>query len=162
MRDSQSAGAIPLVSRNAAGEALSRALRLYVGRGRRYSCKEVERGSGVAARMVESYLCDPSQEDWRPAKLAEVLSLARFLGPDFTAQWLSLADQGAFWLPDEEPDPGVLAADNADDNAIVTRAAADRQFDEDERPDLHVVGRRMVSRGAQLAALGHKPMARAA
>ena len=154
MPDSNSADLTALVSRNAAGEALSKALRLVVGRGKRWSVKEVESGAGVPARMIESYLCHPDQADWRPAKLAEALSLARFLGPEFTSEWLVLAEQAAFWLPEpEDTPPGEMAADNADDSATLTRAALDGVFDRCERPGLKVVGKRMMARGATLARL---------
>lgn len=153
MPDKQSAGLSPLVSRNAHFDAVTKALNVFVGRGKRYCYKTVERGSGVSARMIEAYRHDQGHEEWRPIKPEELASLFRFFGPEFTTEYLSaIADQGAFWLPTGLEPPAVLAADTAEDTAIVARAAADGQFDEGEKPALHVVGLRMIERGQRLAA----------
>lgn len=149
-----SAGIEPIVPRSAAYAEFAKALRLYVGRGCRYSYKEMQQKAGVPARMIEAYRYEPGDPEHRPAPFEHILSLAAAIGPEFTADWLKLADQGAFWLPDaDEPPPGELAADNADDNAVITRAARDGKFDKHERPDLRTVGNRMITRGTQLAAL---------
>lgn len=146
-----SAGDGLIVSRSAARERFVAALRLYVGRGRRYSAKEMERGTGIAARMIEAFIADPADSEHRSPRLEQLLSLAKFLGPEFTTEWLGLSEQGAFWLPDtDDQPPGALAADNAEDNAKLTRAALDGVFDENEKPDLKVVGTRMMARGATL------------
>lgn len=154
MLPQQSADISPLISRSAANERFREALRMFVGRGKRYSVKQLSNGCGIKDRMIESFMAQIDSTDFRKPDLEEVLSIASFIGPDFTSELISLASQGAFWLPDDEPSPGDLAADNADDNATVTRAARDGEFDRDERRDLKVVGTRMVSRGAQLVALG--------
>jgi len=148
---SNSAGIDPLVSRSAHFNAVAYALRLFVGRGRRFTYKEVQKGAGVPERMIECWRLDCDHEDWREILPEQLASLQKFLGPDFTTEYLSrVADQGAFWLPDEDLPPGAIAADNAEDNAIITRAALDGKFDEDEKPDLKVVGVRLVARGAQV------------
>lgn len=153
---SKSAGIEPVVARSTAYTAFGKALRLYVGRGCRFSYKELERKAGVPARMIEAYRYEPDHEEWRPAPFEHVLSLSAALGPDFTSDWMALADQGAFWLPDDGgTPPGELAADNADDNADLTRRASDGSFKGDER-HLKSIGSRMVSRGAHLVAIGSK------
>jgi hypothetical protein len=76
------------------------------------------------------------------------------IGADFTNEWLGLAGQGAFDLPDGEPMPGEFAADASDDSAAVVRAARDGVFDADERKTLRPVGARMMHQGAQLIAMG--------
>lgn len=153
---SKSAGIESLVPRTAAYAALGKALRLYVGRGCRFSYKELERKAGVPARMIEAYRYDPDHEEWRAAPFEHILSLTAALGPDFSSDWLGLADQGAFWLPDDgDIPPGELAADNADDNADLTRRASDGSFEGDET-QLKVIGCRMVARGSRLVAIGSK------
>lgn len=148
-----SAGLCPLVSRNAHFEAVTKALNVFVGRGKRYSYKEVQNGAGIPERMIECYKHLPDHEDWRAIKPEELASLFRFIGPEFTGTYLAaIADQGAFWLPTGVEPPGALAADSAEDTAIVTRAAADGRFDEGEVPALRVVGLRMIERGQRLAA----------
>jgi hypothetical protein len=144
----------PLVSRSAARSAFRNALRLYVGRGRRYSVKQLSNGTGVKDRVIECAMADPDNGEYREPELAAVLSISAFLGSAFTTEWLKEAGQGAFDLPGgEDLPPGQLAADNADDNAVVTRAALDGVFDPDERRQLRPVGLRMVARGHRLAAL---------
>jgi hypothetical protein len=152
MSDRQnSAGDNTIVSRNAARDRFASALRLYVGRGRRYTAKEMERGTGIPARMIEAFTVDYGLTEHRTPRIEQLLSLAKFLGPEFTTEWLGLSEQGAFWLPDtDDQPPGALAADNAEDNAKLTRAALDGVFDENEKPDLKVVGTRMMARGATL------------
>lgn len=149
---SNSAGIVPNVSRAKLYEAFGTALRLFIGRGKRHSYKDVERGAGVSARMIEAYRYEPDHEEWRPAPIEHIFSIAGFIGPDFTNEILPLIGQGAFWLPEDDLPPGDIAADMADDNAEVTRRAKDGSFKGDEKA-LKVVGRRMMERGAVLVAL---------
>jgi hypothetical protein len=81
----QSANDSLLVSRNSVRETLRAALRLYVGRGRRYSVKELSNGSGVPDRMIESALCEPDDPDYRPLTLENLASLTSFLGAPFAS-----------------------------------------------------------------------------
>lgn len=154
MQCSNSADNSPIISRSAARSTIRDALRLYIGRGRRYSVKQVSNATGVKDRVFECAMCDPDDTDYRPLPLEALLSVAAFLGADFTSEWLMLAQQGAFDLPDADaPPPGAIAADNAEDNAAVTRAAIDGEFDGQERKLLRPVGLRMVARGQQLVKL---------
>jgi len=155
MQRSNSAGIIPNVSRTKLYEAFGNALRLYIGRGKRHSYKDVERGAGVSARMIEAYRHDLDHEEWREPKIEHIFSIAGFIGPDFTNEILPLIGQGAFYLPEDDMPPGDFAADLADDNAEVTRRAKDGSFKGDEQA-LKVVGRRMMSRGAALVALDRR------
>jgi len=145
----------PLISREQAGNKVGAALRLYVGRGRRYSVKQLSNATGVKDRVIECATYAPASVDYRPLPLDALLSISLFLGAEFTSEWLSLADQGAFLLPqiDDTP-PGVLAADNAEDNATIARAAVDGVFDHAEKQELRPVGVRMMTRGATLARMG--------
>lgn len=155
MSDRNGSADLPLlVSRSAANETFRDALRMFVGRGRRYSIKQLSNGTGIKDRMLESFVAQIDSTDFRKPDLEEVLTLAKFLGPDFTTELLAPAVQGAYWLPDtEDTPPGALAADSADDNATLAHMAADGKFDDKEKPDLKVVGRRMMIRGATLKAL---------
>lgn len=153
MSEKNTANFPQLVSREQSGNAIGKALRLYVGRGRQYSVKQLSNGTGIKDRVIECAMCAPDTVDYRPLPNDALLSIALFLGADFTNEWLCLAQQGAFLLADGDPDPGELAADNSDDNATIVRAAIDGEFCPDERRDLKQVGSRMVSRGATLVAL---------
>lgn len=144
----------PIISRDRAHDAVRDALRLFVGRGRRYSVKQLSNATGVKDRVIECAMTLAENPECRPIHIGDLLSIAGFLGPEFTTEWLMLAQQAAIPLPDgEEPSPGEIAADIADDTATVVRAARDGVFDKDERADLHTVGLRLISRGGQLSQL---------
>jgi hypothetical protein len=99
-----------LVSRNAVREKVRDALKLYVGRGRRYSVKELSNGSGVPDRMIESAMCEPDDPEYRPLTLENLSSIAKFLGAPFASVYLELSGLGAFELMDGQPPlPRVLA-----------------------------------------------------
>src|SRR3990167_2703430 len=142
-----------LISRSAAWEQFRDALRMFVGRGKRYKVSQVYKGTGIAERMIESFMARTDSTDWRKPDLEEVLSLCSFIGPDFTTELLAPAAQCAYWLPETDVPPGDLAADNSDDNAKIVRAAKDVKFDRGEKPILKTVGVNMMNRGAQLVAI---------
>src|SRR3546814_6614599 len=85
---SNSAGISPNVSRAKLYQAFAHALRLYIGRGKRHSYKDVERGAGVSARMIEAYRYEQDHEEWRAAPVEHIFSIAGFIGPDFTNEIL--------------------------------------------------------------------------
>jgi hypothetical protein len=155
MTDIGSADLFPIVSREHGENVFRHALGIYVGRGRRYSVAELAKGTGVPQRVIECFKSYAyGHPDYRPLHFGAVLSITLFLGSDFTNEWLRLAGQGAFDLPDDLPSPGDLAADTSEDSAKVVRAAIDGTFDASERRDLPAVGARMMRRGAQIVAIG--------
>lgn len=104
-----SADISPIISRNAIREKLRDALRLYVGRGRRYSVKELSNGTGVADRLIESAMCDVDSPDFRPLSQEALASITKFLGVSFASAYLELSGLGAFELMDGQiPLPKVL------------------------------------------------------
>lgn len=106
-----SANISPLVSRTAIREKLRDALHLYVGRGRRYSVKELSNATGVPDRCIEAAKCDPDDPDYRPLTLENLASLSAFLGASFASTYLELCGLGAFELMDGQPPlPHVLAS----------------------------------------------------
>lgn len=149
-----SANLPPLISRERGHDAVRDALRLFIGRGRRYSVKQVSNATGVKDRVIECAMTLAADPECRPIHISDLLSIAGFLGPEFTTEWLLLAQQAAVALPDaDEPGPGQLAADVTDDTATIVRAARDGVFDRDERRDLKAVGTRMILNGAKLVQL---------
>jgi hypothetical protein len=101
----------PLVSRNAAREKIRDALRLYVGRGRRFSVKDLSSGAGVPARAIEAAMCFVDDENYRPLTTENLLSIGKFLGASFVSHYLELAGLGAFELMDGQiPLPKVLTS----------------------------------------------------
>lgn len=154
MPDNYSAELTPLFPREQAENALADALRLFMGKRRRYSYEQVAKGIGYKAKCLYDFLSYPAgHPDHRPLHFGIILSLHKFLGADFTNEWIRLANQGAFELPDDEPNPGDLAADTTDDTAAIVRAAKDGKFDPKERDELPATGARLMTHGAQLIAL---------
>jgi hypothetical protein len=100
-----------LVSRSAAREKVRDALRLYVGRGRRFSVKQLSEGAGVQARAVEAAMAPIDDENYRPLALENLFSIATFLKAPFASHFLELCGLGAFELMDGQiPLPKVLAS----------------------------------------------------
>lgn len=152
MSASGSANNEPNVSRSLARQTVRAALRMFIGRGKRFSVKQASNGSGVPDRVIECAMCEPDHPDYRAPPIEALLSLAGFLGPEFTCEWTKLAQQGAFWLPDvDDTPPGELAADATEDAAAIARRAADGDLDREDRAQLRPVGLRMVATGAKLA-----------
>jgi hypothetical protein len=109
MSVSNSADNVRLVSRNAVGEEFAKALRLYVGRGRRYSVKQLSNATGVPDRLIETYMTNPESTEARKIALEDVLSIATFLGAEFTNEWLpKLARQVASDVPNDDGSEEVL------------------------------------------------------
>ena len=154
MSEQDAADFEPLISREQAENAFRAALNLFIGRGRQYSTVQVAKATGVAKRKIECFRSYTlGHPDYRPLDDGDKLSITAFLGARFTNEWLTLAGQGAFDLPDEEPDPGNVAADNSDDNADLTRKALDGTFANDCPQEMTALGTRMASRGMHLVSL---------
>lgn len=157
MADKQSADKEPLIAREHAENAFRDALCLFVGRGRRYKVDQLAKASGVPKRLIECYRSYvPGHPDHRKLHFGFKLSIASVLGADFTNEWLPLAGQGAFDLPDGDGDAGTFAADNSDDNADITRKALSGTFEDDCPRQVSELGSRMMTRGAHLVAVGRR------
>lgn len=163
MPEQQSADLLLLVSREQAENEFRKALNLYVGRGRRYSVAQLAKGSGVPTRVIDCFRSYAhGHPDYRRLHFGQVLSMTAFLGAEFTNEWLTLSKQAAYDLPDEEPDPGELAADTSESASRVVRMAADRDFTNDSETDLRDTGTSLMNQGAQLVAIGSRRKRRAA
>lgn len=154
-----SAGNETLVSRAKHFEAVTRALNLYVGRGRRFSNLDCDRGAGVPERMMESYRQYPDHSDWRPIKPEEFASLICFLGPEFHSKYLAeiASGQGAYWLPEGDGDAASLNTDSAEFNYEYARATdpaseGGPEITPKERQKLRVVASRMGPKAHAVAA----------
>lgn len=108
MADDFAANFPPLVSREQAGNAIAKALNLFVGRGRRFTVKELANATGVKDRMIECARLYADNIDHRPLPDWALLSIMRFLGPAFTTSALAPAGQVAAY--DRETDHDTLAA----------------------------------------------------
>ena len=120
-----------LVSRNAIREKLRDALRLHVGRGRRYSVKELSNATGVADRLIESAMCEADNPDYRPLAHEALASIAKFLGAPFASAYLELSGLGAFELMDGQiPLPKVLTCADAPESPADERKRLIRRLAE--------------------------------
>jgi hypothetical protein len=106
----------PLVSRNLSYERLTFALKLYCGRGRRFTVRDVSKGAGVPERAIECAMYQPHQAEFRPIRFEYLMSLNKFLGASFVSHYLEPSGLGAFDLMDQAPLPHVLvSADTQED-----------------------------------------------
>jgi len=92
MPHNNSANYNPLVSREQVGNAIGDALRLFVGRGRRYSVKQLSNGTGIKDRVIECAMCREGTVDYRPLPQEALVSITCFLGAAFANEWLGLAN----------------------------------------------------------------------
>jgi hypothetical protein len=104
----------PIVSRNSIREKIRDALRLYSGRGRRYTVKELSVGAGVDDKNIERAMRPVDAADYRALKHEELASIAKFLKAPFASIYLELSGLGAFELMDGQiPLPKVLTCADA-------------------------------------------------
>lgn len=121
MSDNDAANFDALVSREQAENTVASALRLFVGRGRRYSVKQLANATGVKDRMIECAMA--RGYDHRPLPDWALMSITKFLGADFANEWLGLAGLVAV-------DPVGIDLDAIDDNCGDFRAAKARAHHE--------------------------------
>jgi hypothetical protein len=99
--EDRSAELLPIVSREQSENAFRAALNLFIGRGRRYSSKEVQIATGVSHRIIDCFRSYPlGHVDYRALNMGMQMSIIAFLGPDFTSEWILLAGQVAFHKPE--------------------------------------------------------------
>ena len=111
-----------LVSRNAILESHAKALRLFVGRGRRHTVRELSDATGVPERAIEAAKCSVDDPEHRPLKPEYLASIAKFLGAPFASVYLEMSNLGAFELMDGQiPLPKVLANAHASEDAAEER-----------------------------------------
>jgi hypothetical protein len=92
-----------LVSCNAIREKQREALRLHVGRGRRYSVRQLYEQTGVPEAEIENAMRVLECPAFRPLKQESLASIAKFLGASFVSHYLDLSGLGAFELMDGQP-----------------------------------------------------------
>lgn len=158
MSGEKSAGFEPLVSRYALAEAFRNALRLYVGRGRRYSVKELARGIGFSTRLIEGWIAPVGTEEHRVPEAAAILSCMAFLRAEFASDLLALASLAAIDVDDDDGHERVrdIGVETAEDAARVVRITADDDVCPAEAAEARAVGLRKIERGMQLVDLANR------
>lgn len=152
MTCTQSAGSDALVSRNAASEATVRALRLCIGKGRRYSVKEAALATGLSARAIEGYIATSDSSDHRELPLNAFLSLSSFLGSDFANSILRLAGVGCFDIPEGGDGDRLrdIAIEAVQDAGKLIEILADGTVDHTEKPHFDAILDRKTNRLGKL------------
>ena len=117
-----------LVSRSLIGECVRDALHLNVGRGRRYTVRELSEATGVPERCIEAAKCEPHDPEYRPLTLENLASLIKFLGAPFASAFLAPAGLGAFELSGQAPLPSVLATADTIETTVEKRRRLIREL----------------------------------
>ena len=97
-----------LISPDRASEAVAQTLRLFIGRGRKFSVEDVAEGTGIPARTLRSYIA--TGEERRAPSGDTLLVLSHFLGRDFSSRLLGNIGQGTFDLNPAPGEPGYVIA----------------------------------------------------
>jgi len=139
----------PLIADEQAVNTFRRALSMFMGRGKRWKLEQVAKGAGIHPDTLGKFRSyAPGHPDHRSLDFGQLLSISAFLGADFTNEWLPLADQGAFDLPDDEPSPGTLATQLAEDTAAMVRS-----LNGSGGADMARIGGRLVHNGKTILAM---------
>lgn len=107
MSDNDAAELSLLVSHEQLNNAFWRAIRMFVGRGKRHKAADVSIGAGVHRRTLDCYRqFEIGHPDHRPLDYDQKFSIASFIGADLTSQWIKFMGQTAHDLPDGGPGEG--------------------------------------------------------
>lgn len=120
-----------LVSRSTILEGHAKALRLFVGRGRRHTVRELALATGVPERAIEAAKCGIDDPEHRPLKPEYLASIAKFLKAPFVSIYLEASGLGAFELMDgQAPLPRVLTSSPAQEDIAEERKRLIRRLAE--------------------------------
>lgn len=122
----------PLISHDHAVRVLDDALRLRVGRGKRYSVASVASEAGIAARTIESYM------QGKAPGLNALLSLMSVLGPGFTSDVLAPVGMAAREADPSEPEHAKLLAALCAISAELAQSMSDGFVDHREAASLRI------------------------
>ena len=143
----------PLVSRNDTFLAISKALRLCVGRGK-VSVRALSQRAGVKERRIECAMCEPGDPERRPLHIEEVWSLMKVLRAPFATEAMRDTELVTSDLPNPDIHPGEFVAKCSGNTTEVALLFADGRVTHCERPKAKNIGHRMIADGQKLVALG--------
>ncbi|MBO9441398.1 helix-turn-helix transcriptional regulator [Phaeobacter italicus] len=124
---------------------LEDALRLRVGRGRRYSFAGLADATGIKTRTLESYVQGASPS------LANLLSLCAVLGPGFTSDLLSVAGQSAKEGTTDDPEHMRMLSVLTGFSHQLAEAVEDGHVDHREAAQLQPVAQRVIDLAEPIA-----------
>jgi hypothetical protein len=147
-----------IIPQDLALQKLDDALRIRVGRGRRYSFASLSDATGIATRTLESYVHGASPT------LANFLSLCAVLGPGFTSDVLAVSGQSAKEGTLDDPEHMRVLCHLTSLSAQIAEAVADGYVDHREAAQLKPIAQQVIellepiARGRSAAAM--KPSAK--
>lgn len=121
-----------------------RALTLCMGRGREFSVDDVEMGTGIKGRTLNSYIAaDP---DARKVPSGDkLLRLMSFFGTPFTTKLIARGGMGAFNLVPQPGDPEEIIATLMDTTHEFTRRGLDRVYCNNDQGALEPVADKAIA-----------------
>lgn len=128
-----------IISQEAAVRCIEDALRLRVGRGRRYTFQGLSDATGIPTRTLESYV------DGATPSLANLLSLCAALGPSFTSDVLAPTGQSAADASASDPEHLRLLAAGCAFAAQLSEALEDSKVDHREAAQLRPVAADLIA-----------------
>lgn len=129
----------PLIPHDLAACAIEDALRLRVGRGRRYSYAALADATGISQRALESYTAQGSTPS-----LAGLLSLCAVLGPGFASDILGLAGQTVSAADDAEAEHMRVLSSMGQLTSQIAQAVEDGHVDHREAAQLRPLAQSLI------------------
>lgn len=127
-----------IISQEDAVRRIEDAIRLRVGRGKRYSFPALADATGIATRTLESYV-----QGATPG-LAALLSLCSVLGPSFTSDILGACGQVAQEASHDEPEHLRVLGALGSLIAQISEAVADGHVDHREAAQLRPMAAHLI------------------
>lgn len=128
----------PLIPHDLAARRIEDAIRLRVGRGKRYSFQALSDATGIPLRTCESYVHGATPG------LAGLLSLCAVLGPQFTSDILGLCGQTAKSADADAPEHFRVLSALGELTSEIAEAVADGHVDHREAAQLRPLAQGLI------------------
>lgn len=138
-----------LISQEDAARRMEDALRLRVGRGRRFSFPALSDATGIPTRTLESYVQGATPQ------LHALLSICSVLGPSFTSDVLSPCGQAAHDAAPGEPEHMRVVAALGELVTQISEAISDVHVDHREAARMRPIAARLIELLEPLAQVSH-------
>lgn len=146
----------PIIPHDLAARCMEDALRLRVGRSKRYSFAALSDATGIPQRTIESYV-----QGATPG-LPAILSLFAVLGPGFTSDVLAPTDQSARPGSNDEPEHMQTLCCLTRLAAQIAEAVEDGHVDHREAAQLRPVAQELIEMLEPIARAHVQPIKRGA
>ena len=135
----------PLITQDHAARVIADAIRLRVGRGKRWSFASLSDATGIAQRTLESYVSGATPG------MHSLLSICAALGPSFTSDILAVIGQTAQNDHGDEPDYSRALTQMAEGAALLAKCLEDGRVDHQEKAQLALAMAPLVELTAAIA-----------